>query len=482
MTTPAGQATPPRTVPAGRATRRALREAGDRTLLVDAEGARRSGDQLADRVNRLVGALASRGLAGRRIGLWYRNSFAAFEAFLAVEWIGATRLPADPGSPASEARAIFDAGHVDAVLTDSERSAALGGTLVHDDQAPLAGPTPADEVMVEADRPLIVYPRQVASGQLLAVTTSYANWDAIMQINCDLYRKGWYGPGFGPGERLLTVQQLMHGTGMVASFPFLLMGLPQVILPEFSAAAALETIQRQQVTAVFTVPGMLTRLADRLGSARADLPLRHTLYGGAPVPVPEIRRLRTVLGASLVQLYGRFEAGWPLAILGPTEHEAILGGDDELATSCGRPIPQVEIRIVGTPGQPPGRGELQTRSPMVSPDYADPEGWCGLGDLAYQDTRGYLHLAGRLDGMINTGSYHVYPQQVEEAIAAIPGVKAARVTGEPDPVWGQAVTAYVIPHDPAAWDDLHQRLRAALAAKLAKYKIPKRIHQVTRRP
>jgi acyl-CoA synthetase (AMP-forming)/AMP-acid ligase II len=463
--------------------RRALRRAGDRTVLTDAGGAARTGAQLADRVARLAGALAGRGLAGRRIGLWYQNSIAAFEAFLAVEQIGATRLPVEPASTAPEARAIFDAGQADAVLADSRQAARLGGdVLIHDDQAPLLGPALAGERAVAADTPLVVYPRQVAGGQLFAVTTSYANWDAIMRVNCELYRRGWYGPGFGAGERLLTVQQLMHGTGMVASFPFLLMGLPQVVLPGFGADAVLDAVRRHQITATFTVPGMLTRLADRLGGAAADLPLRHTLYGGAPVPAGEIRRLRTILGQSLVQLYGRFEAGWPLAVLGVDEHTAILNGDDHLGTSCGRPIPQVDIRIAGVPGQPPGHGELQTRSPMVSPAFADPEGWCGLGDLAYRDSRGYLHLTGRLDGMINTGSYHVYPGQVEEVIASVPGVAAVRVTGEPDPVWGQAVTAYVIPDDPAAWSGLTQRLAAELSARLARYKIPKAIHKVTALP
>ncbi len=64
-------------------------------------------------------------------------------------------------------------------------------------------------------------------------------------------------------------------------------------------------------------------------------------------------------------------------------------------------------------------------------EYADPDGWCALGDVVGQDDAGYLYLGGRLDGMINTGSYHVYPREVEEAIAAVPGVREARVRGRP---------------------------------------------------
>lgn len=227
---------------------------------------------------------------------------------------------------------------------------------------------------------------------------------------------------------------------------------------------------------------MLTRLAEALGGSGEQLPLRHTLYGGAPLGLPELRRVRRVLGPSLVQLYGRFEAGWPLTVLGPDEHTKILDGDDDLGRSCGRAIPQVQIRLTEAPGRPTGYGELQTRNPMVSPDYADPAGWCSLGDVAYVDAHGYVYLDGRLDGMINTGSYHVYPGQVEEAIAVVAGVSAVRVVGEPDPVWGQAVTAYVVPAEPDDWEALVEQVRAELPSRLAKYKIPKRFYRVAALP
>ena len=76
--------------------------------------------------------------------------------------------------------------------------------------------------------------------------------------------------------------------------------------------------------------------------------------------------------------------------------------------------------------------------------------------------------------MINTGSYHVYPQEVQDAITALPYVQAALVRGEEDPAWGQAVTAYVVPA-PDAPGELTQGIREALRKRLASYKIPKRI-------
>jgi acyl-CoA synthetase (AMP-forming)/AMP-acid ligase II len=88
--------------------------------------------------------------------------------------------------------------------------------------------------------------------------------------------------------------------------------------------------------------------------------------------------------------------------------------------------------------------------------------------------------------MINTGSYHVYPREVEQALTALPQVQAALVRGEDDATWGQAVTAYVVPSsarsaeaeaeaEAVADAELAEVIRAALRHRLAAYKIPKRV-------
>ncbi len=72
---------------------------------------------------------------------------------------------------------------------------------------------------------------------------------------------------------------------------------------------------------------------------------------------------------------------------------------------------------------------------MVVAQAADPYGWCALGDSAWRDD-GYLYLAVRLDGMVNTGSYHVYPRELAEATAStVPTVRRVLVRSEPDPTW-----------------------------------------------
>ena len=100
-------------------------------------------------------------------------------------------------------------------------------------------------------------------------------------MNASLYRGGAYGPGFGADECFLTTQQLMHGTGLMGTFPFLHMGLPQVILRGFDAAEVIETTLRHRATATFFVPGMVTRLTEVVTETGRSVapPLRRIVYG-----------------------------------------------------------------------------------------------------------------------------------------------------------------------------------------------------------
>src|SRR5207253_2262893 len=84
---------------AGEATRQAVVSAGDRILLIGPDGRSVTGRDLEARTTGLALALQNHGLASQRIGLWSWNSAAAIEAHLATEWIGATRVPVDPGAP-----------------------------------------------------------------------------------------------------------------------------------------------------------------------------------------------------------------------------------------------------------------------------------------------------------------------------------------------------------------------------------------------
>lgn len=459
---------------AGERFRRALVDAGDRPLVWDERGGWRSAGELLRAVDALARALADRDLRGSRVGLWMWNSSATLEAHLAIERIGATRVPVDPSAAPPEARAIFDAASVDAVVVDGAHVDVLTDAVVHDPDERQSASGVAEPVQVDPDSTLLLYSRMAVAGELLAVPMSHRNWLAHMDLNLELHRDGWYGPPLAEDDVFVTAQQVMHATGLVGTFPFLLAGLPQVILPSFDADTFIEVVERHRATSTFFVPGMVSRVANAVRADNGSLGLRRMLYGGAPFPLTDLRAAVAAVGPVLVQLYGRFEGGWPLSVLGIEEHSRIAEGDDELGTSCGRAVPGVELDV-----RPVGDvGELRVKGPTVVREYADPDGWCALGDVVTIDDQGYYYLHGRLDGMINTGSYHVYPDEVEQAITSVSGVQAVRVRGEDDPVWGQAVTAYVAGETPLGEDELRQLLRQRIAA----YKIPKRIHFVDSLP
>jgi acyl-CoA synthetase (AMP-forming)/AMP-acid ligase II len=100
----------------GSAVRDSLLRLDSRAALYNLHGAHLSGSGLVNAVDRLAGHLVASGLQGQKIGLLYRNSFAAVQAFLAVEWVGGARVTVDPRAPVTEAAAIFAASGVAAVL------------------------------------------------------------------------------------------------------------------------------------------------------------------------------------------------------------------------------------------------------------------------------------------------------------------------------------------------------------------------------
>jgi hypothetical protein len=121
-------------------------------------------------------ALSRHGLAGQRIGLWSWNSAAAIEAHLAAEWIGATRVPVDPGAPPAEAAAVFKAAGVAGVVVDTAHATdAPAGALIHDDDSPLSAAGTLEAREVQPDATHLLYPRMAAEGRFLAVPISYAN-------------------------------------------------------------------------------------------------------------------------------------------------------------------------------------------------------------------------------------------------------------------------------------------------------------------
>jgi len=271
---------------------------------------------------------------------------------------------------------------------------------------------------------------------------------------------------------------ITHTSGLFL-LPFLAAGARQVILPSFDPEAVVDAVANRGATHTAMVPTMIARL---LGLADADVSkLKMLAYAGAPMPPEQIRQAAERLTPRLVQYYGLVEAIPPVTVLDAALHAEGLKDRPELLSSAGRPV--VEVSIVDDAGKalPAGEtGEVVTRGEHVMPGYwsagadkaVDADGWLHTGDLGRLDADGVLWLVDRKGDMIITGGYNVYPREVEDAVAAVPGVREVAVIGVADPEWGQRIVALYT--GDASTEDIAAHCRSTLAS----YKKPKEIRRV----
>jgi long-chain acyl-CoA synthetase len=204
--------------------------------------------------------------------------------------------------------------------------------------------------------------------------------------------------------------------------------------------------------------------------------LRASAAGGMALHESVAKRWREVTGTPIVEGYGLTESS-PVLTFNP------LGGLQKDGT-IGIPVPSTEVRCVDEEGndvqigQP---GELIARGPQVMQGYwqqADEsslalrDGWLQTGDIAQFDSDGYFTIVDRKKDMILVSGFNVYPNEVEERIANVSGVREVGVIGIPDQKSGEKVWAYVVVSQPApSTEDILSHCREHMAA----YKVPQHI-------
>jgi acyl-CoA synthetase (AMP-forming)/AMP-acid ligase II len=270
------------------------------------------------------------------------------------------------------------------------------------------------------------------------------------------------------------------------------LGLGGILLPTLAAGAVYEVVQRldvadlaaavtrRGVTVLNGPPALYARLLGHAERAALDLSrttLRILAVGSAPLDPALKARVEAAFGLPLCNGYGVTEAGPSIAFGRP--------GAPAPGLSVGPPLPMVETRIVDAAGrdQPRGaEGELWVRSPGVMAGYwrdaaATAEafaegGWLRTGDIATMDAAGNLSILGRTKELIIRGGFNVHPAEIENLIAAQPGVALAAVIGRKTG-HDEEILAFVQPA-PDGSPDL-AAIAAALARDLAPYKRPARI-------
>lgn len=264
-------------------------------------------------------------------------------------------------------------------------------------------------------------------------------------------------------------------------FSFSMMGLMRgnhiVVMTRFDAEETLKLLAAHKVDWVMLVPTMMHRIWNLPEEVRTKYDLSHLrimLHLAAPCPAWLKEKWIEWLGPARVhELYGGTEA----------QGATWISGEEWLAHrgSVGKPAETCEMKIVGEDGRtlgPRETGEVFMR-PLTGPGttyhYLGATskqiegGWESIGDIGWMDEDGYLYLADRHTDMILAGGANIYPAEVEAAIDAFAGVRSSAVIGLPDDDMGNTIHAIV--DAPDGLDE--SALRAHLAERLVRYKIPK---------
>ena len=285
----------------------------------------------------------------------------------------------------------------------------------------------------------------------------------------------------------LSAAPLFHigglNTGVISA---LQLGNTVVIMRHFEPGQALTLIEKYGVTHMFGAPAMFLFMSQHSHFADANLDtIKMFVVGGAPVPEP-LLRLYEARGIKFCQGYGLTETSPFSAFLGPDKALEKLG-------SAGLPPVTSGLRIVDADNLPVAaneRGEICLCGPNIMKGYwnrpeatakaIDAQGWFHSGDIGYVDDEGFLFICDRVKDMVISGGENVYPAEVESVLFGHDAIAEVAVIGLPDDKWGEAVTAVV------ALNEGHsltlEELRSFAKEKLAKYKLPLRLHQIDALP
>ena len=292
--------------------------------------------------------------------------------------------------------------------------------------------------------------------------------------------------GFRNDDVLLHALPIFHVHGLFVALHTALLNRAKMLWhAKFDLDAVLKDLPN--ATVMMGVPTFYTRM---LGTPKftADLckKLRIVIAGSAPLLAETHVAFKTRTGLDIVERYGMTETG--MITSNPYKD------GERVAGTVGFALPGVSVRIAAADGTPMPTGEpgvLEVRGPNVFSGYwrnpektkeeFRPDGYFITGDVATMAADGRVAIVGRAKDLIISGGFNVYPKEIEDEINGIDGVGEAAVIGLPHPDFGEGVAAVVTS---AAGKQMpaEAEIIAALAGRLAKFKLPKRIFAVDELP
>ena len=435
---------------------------------------------------------------GDRVLAMMPNSPELMGAFPAIWTVGASIVPVIPQWTATEVANILEDSEASILVTAPshaqrlEEAMNLAGVnkrlLVFGESdiatainiAPLIPQLPAMETPIDRSpsHVAILLYTSGTTGKPKGVVLTHGNMRAALE---GAFRQN---PDLEPGPMLHSLP-LTHVYGVLIQHLANLWGWSTVLLRQFDAGRALESIEQYRVRYLPLVPTMgvyLLRHPDR-GQFDTSSLFRIT-SGGAALPEQLRRDLEVAFHCRVDQGYGLSESA---AVA--TGYEV---GRPYRPGSAGQAVPGVELCIMGENAQPlpPGQiGEICISGPNVTLGYwrnseatgeALGRGWLRTGDVGYLDEEGYLFITDRKKDLIIKGGENISPREIEEALYLHPAVAEAAVVGIPDPVFGEQICAVVQrARDAEVTED---EIRQHVAKYVTRFKVPARVVFLTALP
>lgn len=310
----------------------------------------------------------------------------------------------------------------------------------------------------------------VAKGAML----THRNLVANMQ-----QASAWIGTNVRLGEEVIvTALPLYHIFALTANgLVFMKYGAKNILITNpRDMPGFVKELKREPFTAITGVNTLFNGLLNTPGFDTIDFSKLHlTLGGGMAVQRAVADRWKKVTGVTLVEAYGLTETS-PAACINPMDLADYNG-------AIGLPVPSTDVCVKDEDGRmlPAGEvGELCVKGPQVMKGYwnrpeetaaaIDADGWLHTGDMAKMDEKGFFYIVDRKKDMILVSGFNVYPNEIEDVIAMMPGVLEVAAVGVPDERSGEAVKLVIVRKDPAL---TAEQVKAHARENLTGYKQPR---------